>query len=119
MKLPCGKSGCLICIKTLTFGYNYNLKSEELFMKHYYSTLNNVILTHSDLCVEQNQRKVYIRFERPNENGFDFVEGILPGENISKIYGFSEEELFNLKDYLKNNALLIWDYAQKGGGLNA
>jgi len=88
-------------------------------MKHYYSTLNNVVLTHSDLSEEDNQRKVFVRFERPNSNGFDFVEGVLPGVVFSKTYGFSEDELFDLKDYLQNNAFLIWDYAQKGGGLNA
>jgi len=88
-------------------------------MKHYYSTLNNIILTHSDISEENNQRRVSVRFERPNERGFDFAEGVLPGVSFSKIYGFSEDELFDLKDYLQNNALLIWDYAQKGGGLNA
>ena len=88
-------------------------------MKHYYSTVDNTILTHSDLTEENNQRTVTVRFERPNTEGFDFAEGVLPGTDFSKSYGFSEDELFDLKDYLQSNALLIWDYAQKGGGLNA
>jgi hypothetical protein len=29
---------------------------------------------------------------------------------------FTEDELFELTDYLRCNAILIWDYAQKGGG---
>jgi len=62
---------------------------------------------------------VYIRFERPNKNGFDFAEGAVPFSTFHKTYGFSEDELFELADYLNHNSLLIWDYAQKGGGLNA
>ena len=88
-------------------------------MKHYYSTVNGVILTHSDLTTIDNQRVVYTRFERPNENGFDFAEGTLPFCAFDKTYGFSEDELFDLADYLKCNSMLIWDYAQKGGGQNA
>jgi hypothetical protein len=92
---------------------------EEFPMKHYYSTVDGVVLTHSDLTVAENQRVVYARFERPNKNGFDFAEGSLPFCSFNKTYGFSEDELFELADYLQHNSLLIWDYAQKDGGLNA
>ena len=88
-------------------------------MKYYYSTVDNVVLTHSDLLTENNQRTVYVRFERPNNNGFDFAESSLPFCAFNKTCGFTEDELFNLEDYLHHNSLLIWDYAQKGGGLNA
>ena len=88
-------------------------------MKYYYSTVNGVILTHSELVLKDNQRVVYTRFERPNENGFDFAEGTLPFCTFTKTYGFSEDELFELADYLQHNSVLIWDYSQKGGGLNA
>ena len=33
--------------------------------------------------------------------------------------GFSEDEIFDLQDYMRCNSLLIWDYAQRGGGMNA
>ena len=88
-------------------------------MRHYYSTVDSIVLTHSDMVTESNDRRVFVRFERPNEKGFDFAEGVLPENTFSKTYGFSEDELLELSAYLKNNALLIWDYAQKGGGLNA
>ena len=88
-------------------------------MKNYYSTVDGVVLTHSDLVIADNQRVVYTRFERPNENGFDFAECALPFGSFNKTYGFSEDELFELADYLQHNSLLIWDYAQKGGGLHA
>jgi hypothetical protein len=44
---------------------------------------------------------------------------MLPECCLYKTGGFSEDELFELTDYLKCNALLIWDYAQKNGGMNA
>jgi hypothetical protein len=67
----------------------------------------------------ENSRSVLVRFERPNEKGFDFAEGVLPECIFTKLSGFSEDEVFDLQDYMKSNSLLIWDYAQKGGGLNA
>jgi hypothetical protein len=33
-------------------------------MKHYYSTVNNVVLTHSDMFNENYSRRVIVRFER-------------------------------------------------------
>jgi hypothetical protein len=86
-------------------------------MKHYYSTVNNIVLTHSDMEETETGRRVRVYFERPGGDGFDFAEGGLPAGVFFKTSGFSENELFTLKRYLKNNAPLIWEYAQKGGGL--
>jgi len=88
-------------------------------MKNYYSTVNSVVLTHSDMLLEDHARRVYVRFERPNEHGFDFAEGLLPENVFTKTYGFSEDELFDLQDYLRCNAPLIWEFAQEGGGMHA
>ncbi|GHT94073.1 hypothetical protein FACS1894141_0020 [Spirochaetia bacterium] len=88
-------------------------------MKNYYSTVNNIVLTHSDMMYENCNRKVTVRFERSIEKGFDFAEGILPECMFNKTSGFSEDELFELSDYLKCNAILIWDYAQKGESQSA
>ena len=60
-----------------------------------------------------------VRFERANGKGFDFAEGVLPECVFTKLFGFSDDELFDLQDYIRCNSPLIWDYAQKGGGLNA
>ena len=70
----------------------------------YYSTVNNIITTHSDL---------------QEKDGFDFLDLTLPGEIVYKSFSFSEDEILKLKKYAKNNASLIWDFAQKGGGENA
>jgi hypothetical protein len=104
----------------------YMIESFNLFyiiwsvdMKHYYSTVDGIILTHSDMLFENGSRRVLVRFERASDNGFDFAEGVLPECIFTKLSGFSEDELFDLKDYVRCNSPLIWDYAQKGGGINA
>ncbi len=86
-------------------------------MKHYYSKANNVVLTHSDIENTKLGRKVRVYFERSNNGDFDFAEGELPSAEFSKTCGFNQNELLQLKRYLKNNSFLIWEYAQKGGGL--
>ena len=36
---------------------------------------------------------VKVHFERPNEDGFDFLDMTLPGEIVYKSFGFSEDEI--------------------------
>lgn len=86
---------------------------------YYYSTVNNIILTHSALQEVNGFDVVDVHFERPNASGFDFLDMTLPGEIVTKSFGFSEEEVIKLRKYAKNNSSLIWDFAQKGGGVNA
>ncbi|MCL2100643.1 MAG: hypothetical protein FWH22_02880 [Fibromonadales bacterium] len=86
-------------------------------MKHYFSTVNNVVFTHSDMEDTAMGRRVRVYFERPNKEEFDFAEGELPATEFNKTYGFSQNELLQLKRYLRNNSFLVWEYAQKGGGL--
>ncbi|MDR1963378.1 MAG: hypothetical protein LBQ50_06335 [Planctomycetaceae bacterium] len=88
-------------------------------MKYYYSTVKGTVLTHSEMLYENYSRRVIVRFERPNNNGFDFAEGMLPECTFNKLSGFSEEEIFELLDYLRCNSPLIWEYAQKGDENNA
>ena len=88
-------------------------------MMYYYSTVNNIVMTHSEVMEKDGFDIVKVHFERPGDNGFDFHDLTLPGEIIYKSFGFSEEEMIKLKKYAKNNASLIWDFAQKGGGENA
>ncbi|MCL2845089.1 MAG: hypothetical protein FWE23_06525 [Chitinivibrionia bacterium] len=85
-------------------------------MKHYYSTVDNVVMTHSDMEYKDTGRKVRVHFERPNGSEFDFAEGNIPSFEFDKSYGFNQNELLQLQRYLRNNSFLIWEYAQKGGG---
>ena len=74
---------------------------------YYYSTVNGIIMTHSALLEKDGFDIVKVHFERPNDDGFDFLDMTLP------------DEILKLKRYAKNNSSLIWDFAQKGGGENA
>lgn len=86
----------------------------------YYSTVNDIVTTHSEVIEENGMDIVHVHFERPNDkNGFDFADGKIPHFNFDKSYGFSEDELLYLVQYMKNNSALIWEFAEKGGGANA
>ncbi len=80
--------------------------------KHYYCMFNNITVTSSDVIEEQYKEYICIRFERPNDNGFDFAEIIMPDKTIIKSYGFSEEELFWIESFANDNLLLIWEMAK-------
>lgn len=89
-------------------------------MMYYYSNVGGLITTHSGLEEdEKGMPCVRVHFERANKNGFDFADGKIPHFNFQKAFGFSEDELFQLKEYMKNNSSLIWEFAEKGGGENA
>lgn len=82
-------------------------------MKNYYSTVDNIVLTFSDIEEKNGFDEITVYFERPNENGgFDFAEGKLPENHFYKCFGFSEDELMKLNKYIRNNAPLIWKIAQ-------
>lgn len=83
-------------------------------MENYYSTVDDVILTYSKIHKNGIFEEIDVRFERVNDKGgFDFAEGKLPNNLFYKTYGFSEDELLDLENYLKNNAFLIWDLAKE------
>ncbi len=85
-------------------------------MKNYYSTVDNVVLTFSDIEEYNGFDRITVYFERPNNNGFDFAEGKLPENQFYKTYGFSEDELMQMERYLRNNSFLIWEMARESGG---
>lgn len=82
-------------------------------MKNYYSTVDDVVLTFSDIEEYNGFDRITVRFERPADNGFDFAEGILPENQFLKTYGFSEDELMQMEMYLRNNCFLIWEMARE------
>lgn len=89
-------------------------------MKNYYSTVDNVVLTFSDIEEYNGFDRITVYFERPNDNGFDFAEGKLPENQFYRTYGFSEDELMQMEKYLRNNSFLIWEMARESaGGANA
>ncbi len=89
-------------------------------MKNYYSTVDNIILTFSDIEEKNGFDRITVYFERLNANGnFDFAEGNLPENRFYKTYGFSEDELMQMENYLRNNAFIIWEMAREGGAAYA
>ena len=83
-------------------------------VKHYYSTVDENILTFTDIEEDKDGfDSITFRFERPNDTGFDFAEGKLPENRIYKSYGFSEDELMQLEEYVRNNSFLIWEIAKE------
>lgn len=42
----------------------------------------------------------------------NFAEIMLPEYNCRKSYGFTEDDLMKINDYLLHNEALIWDYAR-------
>ena len=87
-------------------------------MENYYSTLDGIVCTFTNIQLNHGFDEITIRFERPNGSGFDFAEGKLPNNMFYKTYGFSEDELMELEQYMRNNAFLIWELAREKAGGN-
>ena len=85
-------------------------------MKNYYSTMDDIMLTFSDIEEINNFDSITVLFERKNKKGFDFAEGRLPNNIFYKSYGFSEDELMELESYLIKNSFLIWEIAREQAG---
>lgn len=83
-------------------------------MKNYYSTIDGIILTFSDIEEDKDGFDIItFHFERENQTGFDFAEGCLPENRIYKTCGFTEDELLWMQEYIRNNSFLIWELAKE------
>ena len=82
-------------------------------MKNYYSTVDNIILTFSDIYETNYLEQIQLHYERSNGTGFDIAEIILPTYHFTKIMGFTEDEIFELEEYSRNNAPLLWEIARE------
>jgi hypothetical protein len=90
----------------------------QITMTNYYSTVDNTTLTFSNIEEKDGFDQIIVHFERPNTNGnFDFAEGNLPENKFYKTYGFSEDELMQMENYLRNNAFIIWELARERNGI--
>ena len=86
---------------------------------YYYSTFNDIVTSHSEIIEENGFDYITVHFERPNLTGFDFLDLKMPGKFIISSFGFSEDEILDLKEYAKDNEPLFWDFARNGGGIYA
>ena len=72
-----------------------------------------VNMTISSVMKKKGQRIVHVRFERKQDGKLHYAEGTVPDGEFEKVYGFSEEELAQLKFYMKENVHQIFEEAQK------
>lgn len=72
-------------------------------------------IAHSQIIDENGEKKVEVHFERPTENGFDTARCELPTYKWIKIEGFNDEEIKKFEEFLRNNAHLLYKYAENGG----
>lgn len=74
-------------------------------MMYEYMTLDdNTTIAHSEMK-EDGTVKVYI--EKPVEGGFHHITCFLPKYEWTENYGFSEDEVDCLKDFVQKNAHLM------------
>lgn len=86
-------------------------------MKHFYSTVENVTLMYDDIETNRDGLDtIDLHFEKPIAGGFAFLDMTLPTLYVRKSYGFSEDELYQLTQYAKTNAPLIWKLALEAEG---
>lgn len=84
-------------------------------MKNFFSEIDEITLTFGDIAVNADgMETIRIYFERPTENGFDFMESTLPALTVKKSAGFDEREQKELLEYARTNAFLIWEIAREG-----
>ena len=92
-------------------------------MKNFYSEIDEITLTFSDInTTPYGMEYIRIYFERPTENGFDFLESTIPSLHVKARAGFGDAEVDALLRYAQTNAFLIWDIAREhieGGNLLA
>jgi len=82
-----------------------------------YMTLNDETeIVHSHLIKKDGLKIVEVHFERPVYGGFDSVRCTLPTYEWTVWEGkFSDEEIKKFEIFIKNNAHLLYKYAESGG----
>ena len=60
-------------------------------MKNYYSTVNEVVTTFSDISENGFMETITVHFEKPTENGFSFADYELPTRALKKCVGSLDE----------------------------
>lgn len=90
-----------------------------IYMMYSYITIGDDIeVTHSHLIEENGEKRVYVHFERPikdEKRAFDEAECVLPEYEWIKRIGFTSGEFEMFDDFLRNNAHLLYKYAESGG----
>lgn len=85
-------------------------------MMYPYMTLaDETEIVHSHIIEKDGQKHIIVNFERPTENGFDSARCELPDYRWLECDGYSEKEIAMFEELLRNNAHLLYKYAESGG----
>lgn len=74
---------------------------------------NSVTMTYSSLLLKEGKKAICVRFERASEKEVHYAEAFLPDYTIQKKFGFSEDEIIQLEEYLKLNKDFILQESKK------
>ena len=66
-------------------------------------------IAYSDL---QDDGTIRIAVERPRDGGFDTARGLIPAYRWANVAGFTDNELADLKEFLRDNAPLIFELSE-------
>lgn len=85
-------------------------------MYPYITFADETEIVHSNIIADDDEiKKVIVHFERPCEDGFCVARFELPNYTLIKKEHFSDKEIEFFKEFLQNNAHLIYKYAESGG----
>lgn len=85
-------------------------------MMYTYVTLpDDTLITHSHLIVEGDRQYVKVHFECPVEGGFKSARCVLPEYRWEFNEGYTDAEINFFKEFLENNAHLLFRFAASGG----
>ena len=84
-------------------------------MYPYMTLADDTEIVHSQIIEKDGMKKVIVNSERPTESGFDSARCELPDYKWTEKVGYSNEEIKMFEELLRNNAHLLYKYAQNGG----
>lgn len=85
-------------------------------MMYPYMTLaDDTEIVHSQIIEKNGIKKVIVNFERPTDDGFDSARCELPEYIWTEKEGYSDDEITFFEELLRNNAHLLYKYAENGG----
>lgn len=79
----------------------------------YVEFADGTLVTFNDIRKDKNGEHIDVYFERPADNGFDYLQISLPDLDTASFEGYSEAEIEDLKDFAAYNAALIWEMARE------
>lgn len=72
-------------------------------------------ITHSHIIDRDGEKTVEVHFERPKGGGFDSARCVLPAHQWLFQDGFAKDEISFFEEFLRNNAELLYRFAERGG----